>query len=287
MSSLQLSELEAITGAKDLKTFDLGESIKKYVGIYRGEKVLFRVYPKDDYYSNRFLRAGAALRALTKTINKFNKSNPNYSLIIPKIIEEWPDTTLKSSIRALTWVKGAPIEPNKNPFESAYIMNLVNLFLETGKYMPANFSFETDFLAHFQRPFATNQRDNSQWKVFIQLITKLLEGINHRLYEEKALIHGDLHYGNILKFQEAGEAQKPHYAIIDWEFATRGSIYFDLAYLYIFSGWTPPPTIINEIEAWKGLAIAAITHWYLINTPNSIHIHFWLGKLMKYFEGLP
>ena len=273
---MPLSELEALTGATDLQILGLGDSIVKYSGFYRGEKVVLRIYPKDDYYSNRFIREGAALRALAKTLDSLSS---DCLIIVPEIIGEWTNTTQFGPIRALTWIKGIPFDKIIHPLEPTTVVKMIEILHKAGQNMPEKFSFQKDFLAHFNHPVSAGEWNNAQWQLFTRLSSQILKGLNSNHYAGSALIHGDFHYGNILNLPSLEKSQKPKYAIIDWEFATRGSIFFDLAYLHVFSGWEPPRDLKREIEMWEGLALAAITHWYLINTPHSTYARIWLEKL--------
>ncbi len=275
--------LENITGAKILNSLELGESIKKYIGYYNKERIVLRVYPKKDFYRNRFSREGAALRALNESL-KMNNSHPSdFFIRFPIIINEWPKTE-QGPIRALSYLIGDPFIPAKGALRPDIIDAFGNILRHAGKLMPKQFSFRNDFVALFNRPRSQLQAKNSKWLSFLHLVTKIIEN-SIDLDKVDELIHGDLHHMNLLTINSS-KIQQPTFGIIDWEFATRGSINFDLAYLHVFSGWEPPETMRANINEWKGLAIATITYWYLINMPNSSKSNTWLNKLEQHVDTL-
>ncbi|MFX0090520.1 MAG: phosphotransferase family protein [Candidatus Hodarchaeota archaeon] len=281
MPSLSINELESITDTENLEFFVPGDSLKKYTGLYKGEKIILRLFPRNDFYKNRYFREGDSLRALAKTLDAFNSPNHNCSLVIPKIIEEWPNATNSYSIRALEWIEGKSLEKTGYKIEPKVLDIFWASLQEAGKKMPKDFSFQHDILAYLFQPAPVSQSQTSSWQLFRKLTSKLMESVNLTFRDEVSLIHGDFHYGNIVRVKSNQRNQIPTYAIIDWEFATRGNLYFDLAYLHVFSDWQPPANLKLHIQKWIALAIAVITHWYILNDPASNLTQIWLRKLQK------
>ena len=84
--NLTTDQLVEITNASNLHPLILGESIQKFTGKYKEQKVIFRIYPDNDYYQNRFEREGAALEAIAKVVKQMHTDEQ--LIIIPEIIDE-------------------------------------------------------------------------------------------------------------------------------------------------------------------------------------------------------
>lgn len=280
--NLTTNQLEEITNATNLQPLILGESIQKFAGNYKEQKVIFRIFPDKDYYQNRFEREGAALEAIAKVVKQMHTDEQ--LIIIPKIIDEWTSVELGYSIRALSWIHGQAFSSMEPYLDFQLVVDLIDLMKKAGKHLPTKFSFEQDFVKKLKQPQNKEQEKDEKWAIYIQLITELLEQEKGTKITGTHLIHGDFHEGNILQVYPTAKEQEPKYAIIDWEFATKGSIYFDLAYAQEYSKLHPPLHLQREVNTWKGFAIASLTHWYMINERNSKNIDFWLKKLEHFIK---
>ncbi|NHJ04898.1 MAG: hypothetical protein EAX90_08750 [Candidatus Heimdallarchaeota archaeon] len=282
MKFVETDELESITKIENLKLLALGESIPKFTGKYKNQNILLRVFPKDDYYNNRFQREGDALRSLAKVMKKLSFTIHDYSFIFPEIIQEWNEKNIKYSIRALNWIQGKPIKDLSYPHKLPILNSIWQILEEALKYMPDKYSFEKDFICKLKQPITEQQKKNYTWQKYLEAILDLEQKNDIWEKTETHMIHGDLHYGNILRVQTANYETKKTYSIIDWEFASKGSIYFDLAYAQVFSGIQFPKYLQPAVDMWKSIAIAIITNWYLVNEPMSDKTKRWLKKLKSF-----
>jgi len=280
--NLTINQLEDITNATNLHPLILGESIQKFTGNYKGQKVIFRIYPNNDYYQNRFEREGAALEAIAKEVKHVLLDEQ--SIIVPDIVDEWPTIEAGYSIRALSWIHGQAFASMEPYLDFQLVTDLIDLMKRAGKHFPTKFSFEQDVVKKLTQPLNKEQENEEKWIMYLQLITEFLEQQNKTKLTITHLIHGDFHEGNILQIYPTTKEQEPKYAIIDWEFATKGSIYYDLAYAQEYSKVHPPLHLQREVNAWKGFAISSLTHWYMINERNSKNSDFWLKKLEHFVK---
>ncbi len=273
-----IEQLQKITKVENLTFFELGESIQKFTGVFGDQKVLLRIFPKNDYYANRFDREGAALRTLTKIQKELEEKQGSPKISFPKILKEWTNIKTGHSIRALTWIDGKQVSEKHLKEKETFLNNYYFLAKNAGKYMPDEFSFENDVLAYLGKPTMIKQPQNSEWEIYEQIIQDIEHELEELLLTNDNLIHGDFHYGNILL--ESDKANKEStFAIIDWEFATKGAIEYDLAYAYVFSNAKFPKETIERFTPWIKVATAIIAHWYIINEPNSANSKKWLKKL--------
>lgn len=275
--NLTTNQLKDITNANNLQPLILGESIQKFTGNIEEQKVIFRIFPDNDYYQNRFEREGAALEAIAKVVKQVPRDEQ--LIIIPEIIDEWSSVEAGYSIRALSWIHGQAFSSMEPYLDFQLVTDLINLMERAGKHLPTKFSFKEDIVKKLSKPLNKEQENEEKWIMYLQLITEFLDQQNKTKLTGTHLIHGDFHEGNILQIYPTVKEQELKYAIIDWEFATKGSIYFDLAYAQEYSKVHPPLHLQREVNAWKGFAIATLAHWYIINEGNSNNTDFWLKKL--------
>jgi len=280
--NLTADQLAEITNSNDLHPLILGESIQKFTGKYKEQKVIFRIYPDNDYYQNRFEREGAALKAIAKVAKK--RHTDEQLIIIPEIIDEWTSVEAGCSIRALSWIHGQAFSSMKTYLDFQLVIEFIEIMKKAGKHIPAKFSFEQDVVKKLTQPLNKEQENEEKWGMYLQLITEFLDQQKKTKLAGTFLIHGDFHEGNILQVYPTAKEQEAKYAIIDWEFATKGSIYFDLAYAQEYSKVHPPLHLQREVNTWKGFAIATLAHWYVINERNSNNADLWLKKLEHFVK---
>ena len=72
------------------------------------------------------------------------------------------------------------------------------------------------------------------------------------------------------------------YGVIDWEFASIGSKYFDLSYYHIIQNLEFHPEYLEQIIPWENPIKLLITHWYLSNFDNyPKEAKYWLDKIRR------
>jgi len=220
-------ELEDLLECQILHKVKAGESLEKYHAILDDRPVLLRIYG-DDYYSNRFLREGLALRSVRSS-----------DLVkVPKIIDEWPEY----QIRAIEW-----IDFDEDPIHTDNVKQ-IRTWLDT-----QDLSLPYD-LAQDLVPHLLNVEDlhiaYQDW--FVNIVDQILELIDWTAGKHQ-LLHGDFHLGNLAK-------SDGQIVVYDWEYATMGSSYYDLAYLSVLN---PELSIYSIPLEWEILVSTIIAHWYL------------------------
>ncbi len=252
-----------ITGCENLQLLNTGLSIKKFKANYNNDSVVIRVYENDEYYGDRYLREKNALEAL------WNYNRKNYQFLeFPKIIEEFDE----NKIRILEWIEGNQISVNEITISILDVVSEINNI----KQLHPKYSLINDILSHLQNIKKMNIEDKNR---YIDLISPILDYCKNLLVEksDNILVHGDFFHENLINVKDSEKL-----GVIDWEYATYGPKYYDLAYFHVFSEWSPPSEIINEINLLKPIVISFICHWYLnFQNLNRKLCIYWLNRLEK------
>ncbi|MHA2029318.1 MAG: aminoglycoside phosphotransferase family protein [Candidatus Kariarchaeaceae archaeon] len=261
----ELMMIEDITGCTDITPLHQGMSTSKYMAKLRGKPVLIRRFHERNYYGNRFQRENFMLKHLKKL-----KSD---HLVFPRIIKEFPS----HDIHVLSWIEGETIDKleiskeEKRKIVRTVWDNIVEL-------TPPN---KTKF-NHFRDIRMLTEDEtrimNITKSVFLSLKERVWKSFNRSIIKKhpRSIIHGDLHESNII----AIDLENQKFGVIDWEFASIGSKYFDLAYYHIFHNLEYPSEYFDEMVQWENTIKLLITHWYLSNFDAfPREAKFWLDKI--------
>lgn len=263
----EIEKIEKITGCKNLTPLEIGMSTTKFRGFYKGKPILVRKFHERNYYGNRYKRENFILKHLK------NQSKPN--LAFPKIIKEFPD----DDIHVLTWIEGQSLDniDISQEKKSEIVKSIWKSITELK--VPSDFKFN-----HFRDIRMLTEDEtrimNISKPMFLNLKDKIWKSFNKSIIKKhpRSIIHGDLHDANIVVI----DLEKRQFGVIDWEFASLGSKYFDLAYYYIYAKQQYPTEYLEEIQPWENIIQLLITHWFLSNFDNypqeSKH---WLDSLRK------
>ncbi|MFV2016271.1 MAG: aminoglycoside phosphotransferase family protein, partial [Candidatus Heimdallarchaeota archaeon] len=264
----ELMMLEEITGCTEITPLHQGTSTTKYRAKLRGETVLIRRFHERNYYGNRFQRENYILKHL--------ESIKCCKLIFPKIIKEFPSHDL----HVLSWIEGDSLadleilDSEKTDIVFSIWKEISNLEL------PSNIKFN-----HFRDIRMLTEDEtrimNISKSVFLSLKDKVWKSFNKSIIKKhpRSIIHGDFHEGNIIVIDK----EESKYGVIDWEFASIGSKYFDLAYYCTFLGLPYPQEYLEEILPWENTINLLITHWYLSYFDNyPKEAKYWLDKIRRH-----
>lgn len=263
----ELLMIGEITGCTEIEPLLQRTSTTMYSAKLKGKKVLIRRFHERNYYGNRYQRENYILKHL--------ESIKCTNLIFPKIVEEFPNHDL----HVLSWIEGETLEETELP--KADKTNIIHdIWKEISSLeLPTNMKFN-----HFRdiRMLTEDETKimNISKSVFLSLKDRVWKNFNKSIIKKHArsIIHGDLHEGNIIVIDK----EKGKYAVMDWEFASVGSKYFDLAYYYTFLGLPYPQEYLEEILPWEDPINLLITHWYLSNFDNyPKEAKYWLNKIRK------
>ncbi|OLS28427.1 MAG: hypothetical protein HeimC2_06460 [Candidatus Heimdallarchaeota archaeon LC_2] len=263
----EIARIEEITGCKNLVLLEVGMSTTKFKGIYKGKPILVRRFHERDYYGNRFKRENFIL--------KFLENISNSNLVFPKIIKEFPD----HDIHVLSWIEGESLDNVAISETKKY--EIVKSIWETITKLPE----PNDFKFNHFRDIRMLTEDESKIMnisktIFLNLKDKIWKSFNKSIIKKhsRSIIHGDLHDGNIIVIN----LEKNQFGVIDWEFASIGSKYFDLAYYCTYSNRDYPSEYLDEMRPWEDIIKLLITHWFLSNFDNyPSEAKQWLDTLRK------
>jgi thiamine kinase-like enzyme len=259
--------IEDITGCTDISPLHQGMSTTKYLAKLKGKPVLIRRFHERNYYGNRFQRENFMLKHLAKTKSE--------NLVFPKIIKEFPS----HDIHVLSWIAGETIDNLEIPdVEKTGIVNEV-----WANIVNLNLPKETKF-NHFRDIRMLTEDEtrimNISKNVFLSLKERVWKSFNKSIIKKhpRSVIHGDLHEANII----AVDLENRKFGVIDWEFASVGSKYFDLAYYYTFHNLEYPKEYSDEMLQWENTIKLLITHWYLSNfDAHPKDAKYWLDKIRR------
>lgn len=225
----RIEELEDLLQCQIIEKFSRGESLEKYLAKLGNQQVILRIY-RGQYYDNRYLREGLALRALSEKKRGF---------LFPEIVEEWPEF----GIRAVSWFDAD---------EPATLDQAQSILKEIGDLteLKSPFSLEQDITTHLLNVSSMNL---AYQEPFLEQLDLILTDFNWNDHPHN-LIHGDFHLENLA--QDQGTP-----VVYDWEYASVGSPSYDIAYLMITS--RQESTLDPSYDKWVALVTAVITHWYL------------------------
>ncbi|MCE7737287.1 MAG: aminoglycoside phosphotransferase family protein [Candidatus Heimdallarchaeota archaeon] len=263
----ELMMIGDITGCTEIEPLHQRTSTTMYSAKLKGKKVLIRRFHERNYYGNRFQRENLIL----KHLDSIECSN----LIFPKIIEEYPGHDL----HILSWIEGETLDELELPKtdKNAIIHEIWKKI--SSLEIPSNMKFN-----HFRDIRMLTEDEtrimNISKSVFLSLKERVWKTFNKSIIKKhpRSIIHGDLHEGNIIVIDK----DEGKYAVIDWEFASVGSKYFDLAYYYTFLGLPYPQEYLDEVLPWENTIKLLISHWYLSNFDNyPKEAKYWLDKIRR------
>jgi thiamine kinase-like enzyme len=263
----ELMMIEDITGCTEIAPLHQGTSTTMYSAKLSGKIVLIRRFHERNYYGNRFQRENIILKHL--------ESIKSQNLVFPRVIKEFP----AHDLHVLSWVEGENLSNLDIPAtEKTDIIKFVwdeISSLELPKDMKFNHFRDIRMLTEDETRIM-----NISKSVFLSLKERVWKSFNKSIIKKhpRSIIHGDLHEGNIIVINGKDKL----YGIIDWEFASIGSKYFDLAYYYTFMGLPYPEEFLEEMVPWENTIKLLITHWYLSNFDTyPKEAKFWLDKIRR------
>ncbi|MHA2250885.1 MAG: phosphotransferase [Candidatus Kariarchaeaceae archaeon] len=253
------ARISSLTDCTDVQPYRKGLSLNKFTAKYDGVDVIIRIYPEVEYYMNRFERERFALNEL----RKFSEVSP-LSFAFPKIVKEVEEY----NIRVLDWMEGKPINVKAN---SSKILSMTNT-LSKWKTDEKQFNLHDDIHDHLKNIENMTPKDQEEYEA---AVAPIFDNLPILETDDPVLIHGDFYHENILY-----DNQSQKISLIDWEFASTGLKYFDLAYLSVYSDWLPPKYMVEKITTLKPFVFAFLCHWFLsFRNSSREECHYWINRL--------
>ena len=225
----RIDKLEKLLSCKIQKKINYGLSLEKYEAIYDNQKVLLRIFD-DIYFNDRYLREGIAIRKLSKS------SDPS-DIIIPKIIQEWPEY----GVRAIEWFD---MSHNLSPNQIKSSLTWLNQ-----QRFKFPYNLQDDLINHLSN---LDQLHPSYVDFFSSHSRNILKLINWST-GDKTFLHGDFHINNLARFNDA-------IIIYDFEYATYGSHFYNNAQIQSSVNHDIGGNIPIE---WQLLVSLTNLHWFL------------------------
>lgn len=266
-----VSELEELTGCCELKEYQKGTSTRKYLGRFENKTVIVRQFVERQYYGNRYQREGFALKFLSENRDKVNFD-------FPEVILDFPE----KSVRVVDWLPGKSLnELVLTPKLQKDIMLKVwdsLSSLPTPQIKTFNLirdikllTEDDSFIVSSAKSFYHMLKEKA-WNSFDKSIIKA---------HPKTLIHGDFFQNNII-VEDPENPSESKIGLIDWEYASVGSKYFDLSYCQAYGNLHFIHENSKEINAWTNLINLLITHWYGTHYDvNPKESKEWLQKILE------
>ena len=241
-------------GVSDVAPIDMGELSKVYSYTKNGREYVihFKNDPetlkKVKFISDQYASCGVPM---PRILAVGTCGNAHYSIAekaagTPVISQAGPDIrgVLPDLVRQFTRLNQIGVEPfsgfgwvrpSGEGSSKTWTEFLVSLFDEEqeGFYQGWTSLFESSFL----------EKD-----VFERIYAAMMERIGHAP-EERYLVHGDFHFGNMLARDQAITG------IVDWEMAMYGDFMFDLAVLHLWAPKAQFPQRVREVWAEEGRSI--------------------------------
>ncbi|MDH5647041.1 MAG: phosphotransferase [Candidatus Heimdallarchaeota archaeon] len=248
--------LQDLTHIKNMQIFNQGESVFKFIGDLDGKKVMLRYLNSSMLINDRINREIDALNFANQNKEVFNK----YGFTIPKVINTWK----KENLIALEYIEGSPGIKLSNQQLTNYIELMTSLKFEE------KYTFQDGVLKSLSQIDLIQPEYHSR---YISVRDEILNNFDFSSIEP-SFIHGDFHIDNLI-LTNSGRI-----GIIDWEYASQGSIYFDLAYYKEKTHHVFDDKIEQKLQPWVILIDLILTHWSLYwYSHEPVENEKWLTKV--------
>lgn len=250
--------MENLTGFQKITRFEHGESVPKFTGFKKGKRATLRFLGPLFVSENRYQREIDAMDEMNSDPDKLVKAG----FVVPKVLGEWPEYDLI----AVEYIEGK----SGHLMTEQQIQSYVELM--SGLSINPLYNFRDGVYSSLKNTSLIPQKYQAE---YFDAYDKIVDAIDWDL-DEIGMIHGDFHYNNLISTVDG------LIGLIDWEYATNGSIYFDLGCYESLSKFKFPEIYEKRIEPWRDFIELMLTHWHMSYYNEQVENHErWMGKLRE------